>query len=164
MNLLSKTAADTQELAAQLAGLAQPRDILLLSGDLGAGKTTFAQGFGRGLGIDEAITSPTFTLVRNYDEGARVPLLHADMYRLDQVQEIIDLGLAELIDEGRVALIEWGDVAAPALPADYLTVRIDFGSDDDQRRIALRGVGPSWAGRVGLLETVLGRWRSDGAE
>lgn len=163
MILISKAAADTQELAAQLAGLAQPRDILLLSGDLGAGKTTFAQGFGRGLGIEESITSPTFTLVRNYDDGARVPLLHADMYRLDQVQEIIDLGLAELIDEGRVALIEWGDVAAPALPSDYLTVRIDFAGDDDQRLITLRGVGPSWARRVGLLDTVLGRWLADGA-
>lgn len=160
---MTKSAEDTRELAAAVAMLAKPQDVILLSGDLGAGKTTFAQGFGRGLGIDEPITSPTFTLVRNYDEKARVPMLHADVYRLDQVQEVIDLGLAELIDEGRVALIEWGDAAAPALPADYLTVRIDFDSDEEHRRIGLRGVGPSWAARVGILNTVLGRWMSDGA-
>ncbi len=159
MILATKSADDTRALAAEMAGLVQARDIVLLCGDLGAGKTTFAQGFGRALGIDEPITSPTFTLIRQYDEGGRVPLLHADVYRLDHVQEVIDLGLSELIDEGRVALIEWGDVAAPALPADYLTVRIDFLSGDVGRRITLRALGPSWSARLAMLERVLTPWQ-----
>jgi tRNA threonylcarbamoyladenosine biosynthesis protein TsaE len=102
--ILATTGADqTRSLARAMAHLCVPGDIVLLAGDLGAGKTTFAQGFGAGLGIDEVITSPTFTLVRQYPveratgpDGARAgirTLLHADVYRLDHLAEIADLGL-----------------------------------------------------------------------
>lgn len=162
MILRTKSADDTREVAARIAGVARPRDVLLLSGDLGAGKTTFAQGFGRALGIEEAITSPTFTLIRQYEDGVRIPMLHADMYRLDQVQEVLDLGLAELVDEGRVALIEWGDAATPAVASDYLVVRIDFGEADDERRIDLSWVGPAWAARQAVLAEATAQWSADG--
>ena len=154
---LTKSADDTRDLGAALASRALPGDVILLSGDLGAGKTTFAQGFGRGLGVEENLVSPTFTLVRHYE--GRLALLHCDVYRLDHLQEVIDLGLPEMLDEGAVALVEWGDVAAPSLAPDYLAVRIEFASADDERRLYLRVVGPSWVPRVDRLRAVLSRWR-----
>ena len=132
---VTKSADDTRDMAAQLAGVARPGDVVLLAGDLGAGKTTFTQGFGRGLAVPEQITSPTFTLVHTYE--GRLKLVHVDVYRLELLQEVIDLGLPELIDEGGVALIEWGEAAAPALPADFLRVRIDYGGADDERRLLI---------------------------
>lgn len=152
----TKSADDTRELAGQVAGLAKPGDVVLLAGDLGSGKTAFAQGFGRALGIDEPIVSPTFTLVRQYP--GRLPLVHVDVYRLDHLQEVVDLGLAELLDEGGVALIEWGDMAAPSLPADFLEIRIDYGEGDDDRGFDFRVVGPSWSPRQRALHAALARW------
>ncbi|MBV9936740.1 MAG: tRNA (adenosine(37)-N6)-threonylcarbamoyltransferase complex ATPase subunit type 1 TsaE [Actinobacteria bacterium] len=152
----TKSADDTRELAAQIAGLAKPGDLLLLAGDMGAGKTTFTQGFGKALGVSEQVTSPTFTLVRNYE--ARIPLLHVDAYRLESLQEVIDLGLHELLDEGAVALIEWGDIIAPVLPTDFLEIRMEFGAADDDRRLRLRCVGQPWAARMTLLGRALDRW------
>ncbi len=154
---LTKSADDTRDAGAALAALALPGDVILLSGDVGAGKTTLAQGFGRGLGVEENMVSPTFTLVRNYQ--GRLPLLHCDVYRLDHLQEVIDLGLPEMLDEGAVALVEWGDVAAPSLAPDYLSVRLEFASGDDERRLHLRVVGPSWTPRVNRLQAALTRWR-----
>jgi tRNA threonylcarbamoyladenosine biosynthesis protein TsaE len=153
----TKSADDTREMAAQLAALARPSDVVLLSGDLGSGKTTFAQGFGRGLGVVEPIVSPTFTLVRSYD--GRLPLVHCDVYRLDHIQEVIDLDLPELLDEGGVALVEWGDVIASAVPPDFLEVRVEFGESDDERRFALRVVGPSWSSRLAPVRAAVSRWQ-----
>jgi tRNA threonylcarbamoyladenosine biosynthesis protein TsaE len=152
----TKSADDTRELAGQVAGLARPGDLILLAGDMGAGKTTFTQGFGKALGVDEQVTSPTFTLVRTYP--ARIPVLHVDAYRLDNLQEVIDLGLHELLDEGCVALIEWGDIVAPLLPTDFLEIRLEFGEGDDDRRLRLRAVGQPWGVRVPALRTALDRW------
>ncbi len=153
----TKSADDTRDLAAQLAALARSGDVILLAGDLGAGKTTFTQGFGKGLGVPEQITSPTFTLVHTYE--GRLKLVHVDVYRLELLQEVIDLGLPELIDEqGAVALIEWGEAAAPALATDYLRVRIEFGTDDDEREFTLEPVGPSWRDRPDALRDALSGW------
>lgn len=158
MNLTAatKSADDTRELAGQVAALAKPGDVVLLAGELGSGKTAFAQGFGRALGVDEPIVSPTFTLVRTY--AGRLSLVHVDVYRLDHLQEVVDLGLPELLDDGGVALIEWGDMAAPVLPADFLEVRFEYGEADDDRRLSFRVVGPSWAPRQTALHTALARW------
>jgi tRNA threonylcarbamoyladenosine biosynthesis protein TsaE len=150
----------TRELGEALAGLARPGDIVVLAGDLGAGKTAFVQGFGRGLGVEERITSPTFTLVHVYE--GRLPIHHLDVYRLDQLSEAVDLGLPEMLDEGGVVLIEWGDAITPVLPHDYLEVRLTFGEGDDDRGLALRGVGPGWGARAGALARTLDPWVTDG--
>jgi tRNA threonylcarbamoyladenosine biosynthesis protein TsaE len=162
MTIVATTsAADaTQDLGAAIAELARPGDVLLLSGELGAGKTAFVQGFGRGLGITEAITSPTFMLARQH-EGGRLVLHHIDVYRLEQMQEVFDVGLPELLDEGGVTVIEWGDAIAPALPADFLEVRLRFGDGDDDRIIEVQPVGPRWSARNRALGQALSPWAKE---
>ncbi|HWW53697.1 MAG TPA: tRNA (adenosine(37)-N6)-threonylcarbamoyltransferase complex ATPase subunit type 1 TsaE [Acidimicrobiales bacterium] len=153
----TKSVDDTRALAAELSVLARAGDIVLLAGDLGAGKTAFTQGFARGLGITETVTSPTFTLLRPYE--GRLRLLHADIYRLDHLREVIDLGLIEQLDDrDSVCCIEWGDLAEPVLPADFLEVRLDYCDDDDERQIAFRAVGPAWAARRAAMAGAFDRW------
>ncbi len=163
--LVARTAspAETQELAAALARLAEPGDLLVLAGEMGAGKTAFAQGFARGLGIDEAVTSPTFTIVREYG-GGRLALHHLDVYRLDHLREVTDLGLSEMLDEPAVMLVEWGDAVLPALGDQYLEVRITFGADDDDRRLELRWVGGRWPARRRAIEGAVAPWRDEAGE
>ncbi len=165
--LRTSSPGQTRALARARAPLCVPGDVLLLSGDLGAGKTTFAQGFGVGLGIEEPITSPTFTLVRQYDAGAGAApvrtLLHADVYRLGHLQEIVDLGLGELVEDGGVALVEWGDVAEPVLGEGSLEVRLDVEPEDvEHRSISITTDSPAWAGRWAALEAALAAWRDAG--
>jgi tRNA threonylcarbamoyladenosine biosynthesis protein TsaE len=143
----------TRAVAAAVAELARPGDLLLLVGDLGAGKTSFVQGFGRALGVTEQITSPTFTLARQY--RGRLLLHHLDVYRLEQLDEVLDLGLSELLDSEAVVLIEWGDAILPALPADYLEIHLAYGDSDDDRVITLRSVGRGWAARGRALEVAV---------
>jgi len=158
ITVLTKSADDTRELGAVMASLVVAGDVIFLSGGLGAGKTTFAQGFGRGLGVEDDIVSPTFTLMRSYE--GRLSLVHCDVYRLDHLQEVIDLGLTEMLDAAAVALVEWGDVAAPALPADHLETRIELTDTDDERWVQLRAVGASWLGRTDELLAATERWQS----
>jgi tRNA threonylcarbamoyladenosine biosynthesis protein TsaE len=148
---------DTKAVGAALAALAQPGDIVLLSGDLGSGKTAFTQGFAAGLGVTEQVVSPTFTLARDYD--GRLRLHHLDVYRLDHLQEAIDLGLAELTDDGGVTVIEWGEVVIPTIPPDYLEVRLSYGEGDDDRVVELVTVGVRWQARVRSMEAALAPWR-----
>lgn len=143
----------TRALASALGELVRPGDLLVLVGDLGAGKTAFAQGLGRGLGVTETITSPTFALVQSY--SGRLDLHHLDVYRLDQVNEALDLGLAELLDDDAVVVIEWGETIAPVLPHDYLEVRLSHGGASDVREVALAPVGPRWSARMHAVSTVL---------
>ena len=146
----------TRDLAEAVAALARPGDVVVLAGDLGAGKTAFVQGFGRGLGVTDRITSPTFTLVHVYE--GRLPIHHLDVYRLDQLSEALDLGLPEMLDEGGVVLVEWGDAITPVLPHDYLEVRLTFGEGDDDRGLSIRPVGPGWANRQISLARALAPW------
>lgn len=157
--LTAVTAAvdETRALGAALAGVARARDVVLLSGELGAGKTAFVQGFAAGLGVEEQVVSPTFTIARDYD--GRLRLHHLDVYRLEHLQEALDLGLAELTDDGGVTLIEWGDVVIPTLPPDFLEVRLAYGSGDDDRTIELVTIGVDWQHRVDSLAEVLAPWR-----
>ena len=147
---------DTRALAAELAALAAPGDLVVLAGDLGTGKTAFAQGFARGLGVKEPVTSPAFILVRTYD--GRLPLVHLDVYRLDNMQELVDLGIAELLDEGAVTLVEWGDAVTPGLPADFLEVRLEAGDGPDDRLLTIRSVGPAWPPRADRIRKAVGPW------
>jgi tRNA threonylcarbamoyladenosine biosynthesis protein TsaE len=149
----------TRSLAAAIAELARPGDLILLVGDLGAGKTAFVQGFGAALGVHEPITSPTFTLARQYQ--GRLELNHLDVYRLEQLEETLDLGLQELLDGPTVTLIEWGDTIVPVLPADYLEVRLTYGAGDDDRLVQVRSVGTSWGARARALGAALGTWMID---
>jgi len=149
----------TRALGAAVATLAHPGDLLLLAGDLGAGKTAFTQGFARGLGVTERVVSPTFTLARQY-EGTKLTLHHLDVYRLDHLQEAIDLGLSELIDDDSgVTLIEWGDVVIPTLPADFVEIRIAYGYEDDERLFSVHPVGNRWSARRHALDEVLSPWQ-----
>lgn len=148
--------SQTRGLAAALAELARPGDLFLLVGDLGAGKTAFTQGFGAALGVQEPITSPTFTLARVY--RGRLEMNHLDVYRLAQLDEVLDLGLQELLDGDAVTLIEWGDAIAPALGADYLEVRLGYGPGDDDRRVTLTPVGTRWNARTRALTRAVEPW------
>jgi tRNA threonylcarbamoyladenosine biosynthesis protein TsaE len=156
IDAVTKSADDTRELGATIAAVVTPGDVVLLAGDLGAGKTTLAQGFARGLGITEQVTSPTFVLMRPYE--GRLSLVHVDAYRLEQLQEVIDLGLPEMLDDGAVAIIEWGDVVAPALPPDFLELRLEYRESEDERGIHLRTAGQRWAARRTALRTAVDRW------
>ncbi|MEY4248174.1 MAG: hypothetical protein RIS69_1721 [Actinomycetota bacterium] len=121
ISLLVQSIADTHGVAAAIAQLSRTSDIIVLAGEMGAGKTAFAQGFGAALGVDEPITSPTFTLVHTYDTG-RVTLHHADLYRLDKMSEVSDLALHEMVDGDGVMLVEWGDVASELLGDQFFCV------------------------------------------
>jgi len=144
-------------MAAEIASLSAPGDLIVLAGDLGAGKTAFAQGFARGLGVEEPVTSPAFILVRTYDDG-RLPLVHLDVYRLETMQEMVDLGIAELLDDGGVTLVEWGDAVTPALPADFLEVRLEASGGPDDRLVTVRSVGPGWPPRADALRRAMAPW------
>ena len=152
----TKSVEDTRALAAAVAGLAEPGDLIVLAGDLGTGKTAFAQGFAQGLGVDEPVTSPAFVLVRTYE--GRLPMVHIDVYRLDHMQELVDLGISELLDEGAVTLVEWGDAVTPALPADFLEVRLEAAEAPDDRILSIRSVGPAWPPRAEALRRALSAW------
>ncbi len=123
MLLLTESVEATKAVGASLAPLLQGGDVLLLSGDLGAGKTAFVQGLAAGLGVTEPVTSPTFTLAAVYREG-RLPLHHLDAYRLENLRETLDLDLPELLSDNAVLCIEWGEVVIPELPRDFLEIHL----------------------------------------
>jgi len=128
-------AAGTQALAAALAAVAEAGDVLCLSGPLGAGKTQFAKGFGAGLGVGEAIISPTFILMAEY--AGRLPLFHLDLYRVGGAIEALEDGLLDERERDGVTIVEWPDRLGPALPRARLDVSIE-GESDDPRTIRLR--------------------------
>ena len=149
----TSSADQTRAVASSIAQLTRPGDLLLLAGDLGAGKTTFVQGFARAFGVTEPVTSPTFTLLHAYEGDVRI--LHADVYRMDALQEVLDLGLHEALDDGYIALVEWGDAASAALPTERLEVVLGFGVGDDDRILDVRAVGASWADRTDVMAQAL---------
>jgi tRNA threonylcarbamoyladenosine biosynthesis protein TsaE len=149
-------ASGTQALAAAVARVCVGDDLLVLIGDLGAGKTAFTQGFGREMGVTGPITSPTFTLANEYEGD--IVIHHLDVYRIEQLDEVRDLALPELLDGGAVTLIEWGDAILPALPKDFLEVRLTYGEGDDDRLIELRATGPRWMARAAALAEATQEW------
>ncbi len=136
--IVSRGTADTERAGALLAALVEPGDVVALAGDLGAGKTCLVQGVAHGLGIDEAVTSPTFNILLVH--AGRIPLYHFDLYRLERVSELEDIDFYETIEREGVAMIEWGDRFPDALPDDNLTVIIHR-TDDDTRSFEVIGRG-----------------------
>ena len=152
MTIRTDSPEATRAVAAALGELLLPGDLVLLVGDLGAGKTAFAQGLARGLGVDGPVTSPTFTIVQEYD--GRLPLTHVEVYRLERVQDLHDLGFDELVDDG-VTVVEWGDLVEQAVPPEHLIVRIAPGYADTERVLDLSFHGTRWRARRSAIEQAL---------
>ena len=140
MEVISNSPRETEEIGAALAGKLGPGAVVAFTGDLGAGKTAFTRGLARGLGIEERVTSPTFTIVNEY-EGGRLPLFHFDMYRLGSADELFDIGWEDYLARGGVCAVEWSENIDDALEAGAIRVDIRRGETDDQRVITITG-GP----------------------
>ena len=150
LQLRVETLAGTHAVAAALAGVVRAGDVILLAGEMGVGKTAFAQGFGRALGVVEPITSPTFTLVHSYDTTGPT-LHHADLYRLEHLAEVADLALIELAESDGVVLVEWGDVAESTF-GEHVVVRLGLvDGAPEARMVTFEPVGSSWAPRWARL-------------
>ncbi|MBR5230859.1 MAG: tRNA (adenosine(37)-N6)-threonylcarbamoyltransferase complex ATPase subunit type 1 TsaE [Clostridia bacterium] len=133
MTHTAQTREDTQLLGRQLAASLKRGDVVLLTGDMGAGKSEFSRGIARGLGIEGAVPSPSFTILNVYEEG-RIPLFHFDWYRIGDESELTDMGLDEYIGGDGAALIEWHERAPYLLPETALEVVLES-QDDGSRRI-----------------------------
>ncbi len=143
------TSADaTRELAAALAAAAQPGDLVCLIGELGAGKTQFAKGFARGLGVVGTVNSPSFILMAEHD--GRLPLFHLDLYRLSDAAEAVAGGLLDERQSAGVTLVEWAERLGEVLPVSRLDVVIE-GSGDEARRIRLRTADPRYKRYLELI-------------
>ncbi len=149
----------TRAVAAALAPMLRAGDVVLLSGDLGAGKTAFVQGLAAALGVTERVTSPTFTLAATYHGTMTVH--HLDVYRLENLAEVLDLDLPGLLEDDGVVCVEWGEVVVPELPRDFLRIRILLGHPEDSadaRVLELEPTGPSWKSREAQLGAALADW------
>lgn len=154
--VVTREAAETRALAAALAVAARPGDLISLIGDLGAGKTQFAKGFGAGLGIEDTIVSPSFVLMAEY--RGRLPLFHIDLYRLTDAAEALAGGLIDERQAEGVTVIEWAERMADAMPPERLEIIID-GTGDDPRRIRLRAEGTAYARYLGEVPPAPGTLR-----
>ena len=139
MEFATNSEQETEELGARLAERLEPGAVIAFTGDLGAGKTAFTRGLARGLGISDRVTSPTFTIVNEY-EGGRLPLFHFDMYRLGSSDELFDIGWEDYLARGGVCAVEWSENVSGALEEGSVLVEIRRGARDNQRVIAVEGV------------------------
>lgn len=149
LSLCIPSAEAMVELGRVLGELARPGDVFALVGDLGVGKTTLVQGLAQGLGVKDPITSPTFTLIKEY--SGRLKLYHIDVYRLDDPEEILHLGLDELLMGQGLVVLEWADQVKDYLPKDYLEISIS--RRHNIRKADIEAIG---AGYEGLLEELTG--------
>ena len=134
MEYLSHNEAETEALGARLAAVLTPGTVVAYRGGLGMGKTAFTRGLARGLGYAGRVTSPTFTIVNEY-EGGRLPLFHFDMYRLDDAGALFDIGWEDYLDRGGVCAVEWSEQVAEAMPQESVYVTISRRPEDDRARI-----------------------------
>lgn len=168
LRVRSRSPEETRILGAALAPILLPGDVISLSGDLGAGKTVFVQGLVTALGCGTRVTSPTFTLVQEYQ--GRYPIVHLDVYRLDSFQEVFDLGFEELLDPHAILVIEWGEAVAPLLPERFVEIvlrRPQEPDADEERDIVFRPTGQEWVRKLASMrataETLLDAVSSDAA-
>ncbi|EKE70124.1 hypothetical protein B30_14594 [Celeribacter baekdonensis B30] len=151
VTLIAKDEAATARVAAALAPLLHPSDVILLDGSLAAGKTFFTRALVRALGSDEAVTSPTYTIANIY-ETPKGTVLHVDAYRLKNAQEFYHLGLEDYFDTG-IAVIEWGERIAESYDT-ALSIRLGFGEDDTARVLSISASAPRWDTVLDALETL----------
>jgi tRNA threonylcarbamoyladenosine biosynthesis protein TsaE len=154
LSVVTTSADETRIVGASLAPTLLPGDVVSLSGDLGAGKTALVQGLAAALGVITPVTSPTFTIVHEYD--GRFPVIHLDVYRLNSFQEVLDLGFEEYMDGGAVVLIEWGEAIAPLLPRRHLEVMILQSADPEktmERRFYFNPKSDEWVRKLEAMRT-----------
>jgi len=174
LTLVCATPVQTRRMAGTVAGALRAGDVLALTGELGAGKTCFVQGAAAALGVRERVTSPSFVLRREYQ--GRLPLLHFDVYRLETLQQVVELGYEQACDGTHVTFIEWGDAVSPLLPPEHLEVEFrlselseldevaapDLADDGSEpRHVVLRAHGSDWLRRIAGLPADLRPWRPD---
>lgn len=141
MEFYSNSYEETQNIAAEFAKKLNPGDIITLDGDLGAGKTAFTGGIAKGLGIEGYVTSPTFTIVNEY-HGGNMPLFHFDVYRLEAMDDLYDIGWEDYLSQNGICVIEWADIIRDGLTLPYYEIRIKkSGSTDDSRVITITNKG-----------------------
>ena len=136
---ITRSPEETEALGARLAGALEPGAVVAFTGDLGAGKTAFVRGLARGLGIQDRVTSPTFTIVNEY-EGGRLPLFHFDLYRLGSADELFDIGWEDYLARGGVCAVEWSERMEELLEPGTIRVDLRRGEDEDRRVITVEGV------------------------
>lgn len=134
--MILKGLKETEEFGRRFADSLKAGSVVALIGPLGAGKTTLSQAIARGLGVTETLTSPTFTIVQEYETG-RLPLYHFDVYRVSDPDELFEMGFEDYLRRGGVCLIEWADLIEDMLPYDTITLRIDYSEDEDQRSVEI---------------------------
>lgn len=139
MQYVTNCEEETEDLGVRLAGQLGPGAVIAFTGDLGAGKTAFTRGLARGLGIKDRVTSPTFTVVNEY-EGGRLPLFHFDMYRISSSDELFDIGWEDYLVRGGVCAVEWSENVSDALEEGAVSVKICRGTSERQRVITIEGV------------------------
>ena len=129
--MITKSAAETRALGEKLAGRLQPGDVLLLEGDLGAGKSELTRGIAKGLGVTETVTSPSFTILNVYESG-RCPLYHFDWYRLESAEELYELGLDEYLGGDGIAVVEWPGRCPDAVPEGAVRIRMTAAGENER--------------------------------
>lgn len=138
MEFITHSPEETRALGGRLANALQGGEVIAFTGDLGAGKTAFVSGLAAALGVDERVTSPTFTIVNEY-EGGRLPLFHFDMYRLGSADELFHIGWEDYLARGGVCAVEWSENVDEAIEDDAIRISITRGDDENSRVITIEG-------------------------
>jgi tRNA threonylcarbamoyladenosine biosynthesis protein TsaE len=151
IELKSHSAEQTQQLGYYLGQIAKPGNIILLSGNLGSGKTCLTQGIARGMDIKSAVTSPSFVLVREH--YGRMPLYHMDLYRLDNIEEIVNLGLEQYFESDGLCVVEWAEKGISVFPAEHLLISLEYLTETDRNIVIQAEVN----GYTDMLENLKGK-------
>ena len=154
LSVTTRSPEETRIVGSALGAQLRPADVVSLAGELGSGKTTFVQGVAGGLGVARRVTSPTFTIVHEYQGRHRI--VHVDVYRLESIQEVLDLGFEDLLDTDAIVVVEWGQAVAALLPPGHLEVRIrrppDPG-DDSLRIVSFQPHAAAWTHKLDAMRT-----------
>ena len=136
MTITLKGTEKTEDFGKEFAESLEKGSVIALMGPLGAGKTTLSKAIAKGLGVTETITSPTFTIVQEYESG-RLPLYHFDVYRVHDEEELFEMGFEEYLNKGGVCLIEWADLIEDMLPSKTIKIYIDYGENENERVLTI---------------------------